>query len=197
LKKPRYSALFDLEITDYKGWAKGLKKAGYATNPKYPQLLITIIEDNELHRFDEEKYQSNDNELVAKNKTKKSKNKLSSSSKSRKIKTYNRVKYIVVKKGDTFAKISKDLGLMSWQLTKYNETTTNAKLVEGQKLYIQPKRSKADKKYEFHKVKSGDTMYSISQKYGIKLDKLYKKNLMAKGNEPKVGNKIWLRKQKK
>ena len=44
LQKERYAPLFELDILDYKGWAKGLKKAGYATNPRYPQLLIQIIE---------------------------------------------------------------------------------------------------------------------------------------------------------
>ena len=52
LQKERYAPLFELDILDYKGWAKGLKKAGYATNPRYPQLLIQIIEDNNLHQFD-------------------------------------------------------------------------------------------------------------------------------------------------
>ena len=196
LKKPRYSDLFDLEITDYKSWAKGLKKAGYATNPKYPQLLITIIEDNELYKFDKEKYQSNENDISAKSKVSKKKTKISTISKNRKIKTNNRIKYIVVKKGDTFAKLNEELGLMSWQLPKYNEISKNTELFEGQKLYLQPKRSKADKKYKYHKVKEGETMYSISQKYGIKLDKLYAINIMSKGTEPKTGDKIWLRKKK-
>ena len=52
LQKARYANLFELAITDYKGWAKGLKKAGYATNPKYAELLIKIIEDNQLHQYD-------------------------------------------------------------------------------------------------------------------------------------------------
>ena len=55
LKRRRYAALFELKITDYKSWAKGLKKAGYATNPKYPQLLIGIIEANELYQYDSKK----------------------------------------------------------------------------------------------------------------------------------------------
>ncbi|WBU90074.1 glucosaminidase domain-containing protein [Cellulophaga omnivescoria] len=48
----RYSSLFDLHVNDYKGWAKGLRKAGYATDPKYPQKLIYLIEKYNLHKFD-------------------------------------------------------------------------------------------------------------------------------------------------
>ena len=54
LKRSRYAELFELDITDYKGWARGLKKCGYATNPKYAGLLIDLVERYELQRFDEE-----------------------------------------------------------------------------------------------------------------------------------------------
>lgn len=52
LKRKRYAALFSLKRTDYKGWAHGLKKAGYATNPKYPELLINLIERYSLYKYD-------------------------------------------------------------------------------------------------------------------------------------------------
>ena len=51
-RSPRYQSLFDLDPLDYKGWAYGLKAAGYATNPKYPELLIKLIEDNKLYLLD-------------------------------------------------------------------------------------------------------------------------------------------------
>ena len=56
LKKNRYAELFTLERTDYKAWAKGLKKAGYATNPQYAERLVKIIEDYQLYRFDNNTY---------------------------------------------------------------------------------------------------------------------------------------------
>lgn len=52
LKRKRYAALFELDKNDYEGWAKGLKAAGYATNPKYPDLLINIILKNNLQQYD-------------------------------------------------------------------------------------------------------------------------------------------------
>ncbi len=51
-ERERYRSLFDLDPKDYKGWARGLKAAGYATNPAYADLLIRIIEENNLQRFD-------------------------------------------------------------------------------------------------------------------------------------------------
>lgn len=70
--KKRYADLFKLKITDYKGWAKGLKQAGYATNPKYPQLLIDIIELYDLanitQTYQEEESQEESKEIIAQNK---------------------------------------------------------------------------------------------------------------------------------
>ena len=75
----RYAFLFELKITDYKGWAKGLKKAGYATNPKYPDLLIGIIEKNELYKFDDPKAHKKDQKHLASKKESKPKTNRSSS----------------------------------------------------------------------------------------------------------------------
>jgi LysM repeat protein len=66
-------------------------------------------------------------------------------------------------------------------------------LTAGQIIYLQPKRTKADVGFETHLVREGETMYMISQKYGIKLESLYKLNLMESGTEPAVGKKIKLR----
>lgn len=72
--KKRYAELFQLKITDYKGWAKGLKKAGYATNPKYPQLLIDIIELYDLanitQTYQEQEAQEENKEIISQNKEK-------------------------------------------------------------------------------------------------------------------------------
>ena len=53
LKRDRYAKLFSLKSKDYKGWAKGLKKCGYATNPHYPELLIGLIERYKLNQYDD------------------------------------------------------------------------------------------------------------------------------------------------
>ena len=94
----------------------------------------------------------------------------------------NRVQYIVVKQGDTFEKLSKELELMSWQLPKYNDLSSSNKLQAGDILYIQPKRRKATARE--HVVKSGENMRTISQEHAVKLSRLYKLNKLEVGSEP-------------
>jgi len=189
----RYAFLFDLTPTDYKAWAHGLKKAGYATNPKYAELLIKIIEDNELYRFDQgitvaikppkPVVTDWDNYEIDLYKT-------------RPVFTRNRVKYIVAKDGDTFESLARELDLMPWQLYRYNDLTRDSVIRPGQELYIQPKRWKADRSNPVHTAEEGETMYKISQMYGVKLKSLYRKNRMKQGDEPEVGQLIYLRKRK-
>jgi len=217
LLKNRYSSLFDLKITDYKGWAKGLKKCGYATSPKYANLLIGLVEDNNLTQFDKVGMKMIKNgdmpdreafslgESVAeatkkeRKKEKKQKgytgnNKLPevSISLKRSIKiSDNNIKFILAKEGDTFESIARELEIMPWQIWKYNDLSKSSPLTSGQMLYIQPKRGIA--KAKWHMVVEGETMRDISQKHGIKMKKIYKKNNLTPGSQPKVGQKISLR----
>jgi len=185
--RSRYSFLFELKRTDYKGWAKGLKEAGYATDPRYTQRLLEIIESHQLYKYDEIDGMPTINAL-AQNK------KVPETLETREVHRFRMIKYIIVKPGDTFYKIAKDTEKDLWQLYKFNDLEPNDKLIAGQKLYLQPKRNKA--KEPFHTVKKGDTMKSISQLHGIKLKKLYKKNNMKPGEEPKLGEKLYLRQNK-
>ncbi len=216
VKYSRYDFLFELKPTNYKKWAKGLKKAGYATNPKYPQRLIKLIEDYNLYEFDtysDKKHK----ELLAEyteietesDKEKPEENSTYIIKKRPKpvedyefqigydIKLNNNVKYVIAKKGDTFDKITKKLEKMFWELPKYNELDKNTKLKQGQIVYIQPKRRKAEKGKEFHIVKKGETLYTVSQIYAIKTKHLQKLNNLKPNQKIHAGDKIWLRKQKK
>ena len=155
----RYQFLFNLKITDYKSWSKGLKKAGYATNSKYAEILIKIIEENKLQIFDQQK-KSNLNINYGSR---------------RKIYLHpNNIKYIICKDQETFLDISKELDIRLWQLYKYNDIDENYILKKGDKIFIQPKRNKS--KIQTHTVKKGETISSISQEYGIKIKKINKKN---------------------
>jgi LysM repeat protein len=185
--RPRYSFLFELKRTDYKGWAKGLKEAGYATDPNYTKRLLEIIENHKLYAYDNVEGMPSINTL-AEPKTH------PETIEAREIFRFRMIKYIIVKPGDSFYKIAKDTDKDLWQLYKFNDLDPNEKLIAGQKLYLQPKRNKA--KEPVHTVKKGETMKSISQLHGIKLKKLYKKNHLKKGEEPKVGDKLYLRKSK-
>jgi len=155
----RYEFLFSLKITDYKSWSKGLKKAGYATNNKYADILIKIIEENKLFQYDIQK-KSNDNVTYI--------------SKRRIYLHPNKIKYVICKEDESFLNISNELDIRLWQLYKYNEIDENYDLKKGDKIFIQPKRNKS--KIQSHIVKKGETIRSISQEYGIKIKKINKRN---------------------
>ncbi|HLP13673.1 MAG TPA: glucosaminidase domain-containing protein [Flavobacteriales bacterium] len=185
--RSRYDQLFTLAVTDYKGWAHGLKKAGYATNPQYGWLLIQVIEENNLNQYDREPL------FAHKNIKPEKKTVLTASFVKHDVKVHdNKIKFIIAKNGDTPFKIAKEFEMGLWQIYKYNDLGKNDGIKEGDVVYLQPKRSKAQ--FEFHTVTNGDSMKKISQMYGVKLKKLYKRNNMKPGTEPKTGNIIYLRK---
>lgn len=212
--RARYAHLFELKKTDYRGWAKGLKEAGYATDPKYTERLLELIESYELYKFDlstlsEKKIAAKparnikkenlkQNPVVGKSTpavTEKKHETAADLSGTHEILRLGIVKYIIIKPNDTFTKIAKETDKDLWQLYKYNDMSPQDKLIPGQRLYLQPKRKKGDE--YFHIVRKGETMKFISQQHGIKLRQLYKKNNMKDWEEPLVGQKMYLRQKKK
>ncbi len=198
-QRGRYSFLFEYKTTDYKKWAHGLKKAGYATNPKYPQLLIRIIEKYNLQQYDTEVPSKKSND------SKKIKGAASNigiadfekaevwPSSGRQIYKNNRKNLIIIEKGDTFYGLAEEFEMYQWQFRKYNDLDKNHVLKIGEVIYLQKKRRKADRKHKAYVVKQGDSMWKISQMYGVRLSRLYKMNNMTKGVQPAVGRKIALR----
>ncbi|MFA8433619.1 MAG: glucosaminidase domain-containing protein [Marinifilaceae bacterium] len=194
--RSRYAFLFKLKSTDYKRWAHGLKKAGYATNPRYAHILIKIIEEEKLYVYDSAVKKRHGKTIEKTNK------KLANIDEDYEIDPFgarleelNGVHFIVVKKGDTFYSIERNLGVSKKKLLRYNELPSGYVLQVDQILFLHAKKNKAARGYNFHRVKEGDTMYSIAQKYGVKLRKLYKYNRMRRGEEPYEGDRIWLRKK--
>ena len=176
--RPRYASLFNLNITDYKGWARGLKKAGYATNPRYADQLIGIIELYELYKYDDKNYLK----WLKKNPNP--------------HQTYiaNNLLYIVVRAGDSWKSISQEFDISQKKLRKYNDLYKGYALQVGDILYLEKKNKKADKEHIVHVLRAGESMYSISQKYGIRLKNLYKLNKMDEDDPaPKIGTILRLR----
>jgi len=201
-QRGRYSFLFDYETTDYKSWAYGLKKAGYATNPKYPELLIRLIEKYDLHQYDgkvkkSSKASSNDTGKKGVKSTLpptvSNFKKVYISDEGRQVYQNNKTNLIIIKAGDTFNKIAKEFDIYTWQLYKYNEVDKKHILQIGEKIYLEKKRRKADRKHKTHIVKQGESMHLISQYYGIRLKRLYKMNDMPEGVQPEVGKVLRLR----
>ncbi len=195
----RYAFLFKLDPEDYKDWAKGLKKAGYATSPSYAKRLIDIIEANQLYQYDQDVIASAGTKSFGKNNNEKiaGVDENMSGKDQRQVLINNRVKYIIAKSGDTFDKLADEFDKLSWELPKYNELAEDSPLTIGERIYLQPKRNKAAAGDKYHIVQEGETMYSISQNYGVKLEKLYEKNNLTPGTEPKTGQKLSLRRRLK
>ena len=183
----RYRSLFDLKTTDYKGWAKGLKAAGYATNPQYANKLIEIIQLYKLYRYD-------DASSYDKFMTERTKDHAVNGS-VHIIKPYNKNYYLIVRQGDTFKSIAEEVGISYRKLAKYNERDKHDQLQEGEILWLKKKQKKAPKDYKdhLHYVKNGESMYSIAQKYGIRLKNLYKMNHLSPDYQIRVGDGLRLR----
>lgn len=176
--RSRYAALFKLKITDYKGWAHGLKKAGYATDPQYAYRLIDIIELYDLHKYD----------------TKSGIKWMKEFPNPHQPYLANDLLYVVARQGDTFKKIGKEFDISSRKIRKYNDLYKGYVIKPGDIIYLDKKHRRADKEHIVHVVKPGDSMYSISQKYGIRLKNLYKMNRMRPEDpSPKVGDILRLR----
>lgn len=179
LKRSRYAFLFDYKITDYKSWAKGLKKAGYATNPKYPALLIRLIEENNLVQYDKEGLSGKKGKKPKPKYTPPSGNGSSGEieitiNQGQKIMlSDNRIKYVVIEQDQTSEQIAQSLQLGGWQIRKYNDFQKNELIIAGSRVYIQPKRGKSAK-YRSHTVATGETLHTISQLYGVKIKNICK-----------------------
>jgi LysM repeat protein len=215
LKKPRYASLFELKPADYKAWAHGLKQCGYATNPEYAKLLIRIIEENNLTEYDEQGLMYAERGELPSTERAPSKPRLNSSERSgqgrrqqnRKpderseitvsnrhevLVSDNRIKYVVAREGDTPESIAREIDLNVLFIRRFNDFEAETGLTPGDIVYLQPKRMKAAKAQ--HDVIAGDTWFSISQQYGIKLKQLYKFNKVAPDDALTPGRVVMLRK---
>ncbi|WP_299583286.1 glucosaminidase domain-containing protein [uncultured Sunxiuqinia sp.] len=192
---PRYASLFKLKITDYKGWARGLKKAGYATNPHYANHLIRIIEDHKLYLYDEGLKKSQIARIRHRHRPADGKN-LINPYQTRKVVMRNGLKSIVVKEGDTFQRIAQEFGMKEWEVYTYNDYPRGHKPQVNEILYIEPKQRKAAKKHRTHRFEADDTMHFIAQRYGVKLKRLYRLNRLKPGERPETGATVYLRSKK-
>lgn len=200
LRSRRYASLFRLSITDYKGWAYGLKAAGYATSPTYAARLIRIIEDYDLTQLDKEALSKHrrsyknaptvedvshyplavQEALTVGHHT---------------IGFNNKNYYVVARQGDTFQSLAKEYGVSAGKLRRYNEVDRHYELKAGDIVYFQKKRSKADKAYKkkYHQIQAGESLYQVSQRYGVRLKTLYKVNRFTPDHTISVGDRIRIR----
>ena len=189
----RYAGLFRLSTTDYKGWAHGLKSAGYATNPRYASLLINVIEKYDLTRFDQGRGGSRTSRRSRH--AQESLQVLKQLTGSHPIRKQNGQYYIVAQEGDTYKKLAKLTHKRQRKLRRYNDADKYMELHAGDIVYLGSKKKKADKALgtRVHTMQAGETLYQISQKYGIKLASLCKMNPISPDYRFREGDQIRIR----
>lgn len=197
----RYAALFNLELTDYKGWAYGLQKAGYATAKTYAESLIRIIEENELYRYDKLDRKAREELPPTPMEAEFSTafkpypgHKLYTASLGREIRTTNGVAWIIAQDGDTYAGLAKEFNLFRSEILRFNDRSRNTALQPGEVVYVEAKKRESAKNLDKHVVEEGETMRGLAQRYAVKMKKLYQYNAMRPGTEPEPGTILNLRK---
>jgi Mannosyl-glycoprotein endo-beta-N-acetylglucosaminidase/LysM domain len=206
----RYSSLFSLDPTDYEGWSKGLKNAGYATNPKYPQVLIKLIEVYDYTLIAVDKMPAdifptkNTPELVINEKTSVN-SQVSTVSNIAEIKksnqpTYpegvfriNETKVIYVKSGTSFLAIANQHNIDLSRIFEFNEISISEAATRDQLIYLQRKRKTGNNQY--HIVQPGESLHEIAQQEAIRLESLLELNWLKEGMQPAIGEQLSLQRK--
>lgn len=211
---PRYASLFELDPTDYKAWASGLKKAGYATNPKYSQVLIRLIEDYDLQDYTMialGKLKSGQETLAKADKNAEKKSEIIIPEKpvvmptepeivvhSKKQPDYpegefkiNETKVIYAKKGTSYLSIAEKYAIPLARIFEFNELKVQEFVEKDQLIYIMRKRKTGLN--EQHTVKAGETLADIAQAEALRLESLLEYNFLQPKMQPAVGSVLYLR----
>lgn len=198
----RYDFLFDLNPSDYKGWARGLKQAGYATAPDYADRLIKIIEDEMLYKYDREGDFPTGGDLASNEPEQKTgpvvdakgrpvKNARQRFIVRRMMEAGSRVPFVVLAAEERIEYVADSLNLPVAALLQFNDMTWETQLQPGDRIYIDEKKGRGATKTTL--VRTGETLRDISQREQVKLAKIYKYNGFNVGYQPMVGDEIRLR----
>ena len=206
----RYAFLFEFDKNDFTSWAYGLKRAGYATNPDYPKLLIKIIEDNQLYKYDsmspdafkEKTRKEQESEVVVKGDAPHStiapptpwKNEPIATKHDKRIYKNNGRKFVILDKNETMYMLSRKFSIPMWKLYDMNDFAVGQEIPAGTMVYIERKALRAESKYQTHTVAEGETFYTIAQLYGMQVNRLAKINKAKPDNVLEKGTNIYVRK---
>jgi LysM repeat protein len=217
--RPNYASLFTLDPTDYQGWAYGLKKAGYATNPKYAQVLIKLIQDYNLEDYtliamgkkkEEDGLAKNEvtgdkssSSVPVKNndteETGKANNKMEQDVHSNVVEVnypsgefkINDTRVVYIKKGTSYLTIAQQYEIPLARLFEFNELKQQEVTADDQLVFIQRKRKTGE--HEFHTVQPGETVNDIAQSEALRLESLLEYNNMSANMQPAAGETLYLR----
>lgn len=199
----RYASLFQLNPTDYKEWAWGLKKAGYATNNRYPEILIKLVEDYNLNEYT----------LTAMGTVKPQDETLAGTTKPLPADVttvalvdaparpqypagefrINETRVVFVRSGTSLLSIAAQYDISLGRLLDFNDLRNEDVVIEDQLLYLQRKRKAGAN--EFHVVQKGESLYAICQTEGLRFESLLKYNHLQGNQQPATGEKLYLQHQ--
>lgn len=188
--RKRYSSLFQLSRKDYRGWAHGLKRAGYATNPIYAYSLIDIIELYRLYEYDNMVLGNSD--YVQPTPTRPQQN--NADMRTRQFRAFNDNCYLTAHAGETYEHIANEIGIKAYKLAKYNERPEDARLSEGEIVWLKKKQHHVPDNFgrQYHIAKSNESLYDIAQLYGVRLKNMIKANKKIVKRGLKEGDKVML-----
>lgn len=201
--RDRYKSLFELESTDYKAWAHGLKKAGYATDPAYASKLIKVIEDYQLYRFDCKVAAVPEAPLEIEAPRKLDRRELAGRpeyreelkfSLSHNVMTINGVAFVKSAKGETYKSIAKEFGLFPKEILNFNDLECEEDLEEGTVVFVARKKKMAERGLDKYIVDhDGENLRDIAQRFGVRLSSIRKMNGLKEGDALREGDTILLR----
>ena len=216
--RERYRFLFDYKITDYKSWAYGLKKAGYATDPKYPLKLINLIETYSLHQYDTKpaSFAGSNSGRGTRQKGKKTglsqelptppsqveqvvalgkaAREVFNFALSREMYSQNGIPFIYAMEGETYRSIAEANNLFLRELLGFNDLKNDAHLTPGTIVYLQKKKKQAVKGVDMHVVEAGETLRGIAQRYGVSMKSICRMNGLMTDGLIREGDIVRLRK---
>jgi LysM repeat protein len=215
---PRYGSLFQLDPMDYSAWAYGLKKAGYATNPKYPQIIVKLIENYHLQDYTMialNKMPVNQEEIAASTNhqaEKKMETAIAVKSESHDLdkkktaatkdlpmkRSYpsgefkiNETRVVFVKNETSLLSVAQQFNIPLARIFEFNDMEETETLEKDQLIYLQRKRKTGNS--EFHIVREGETLYEIAQEEAIRIEALLEYNQLKEGMKPAAGEQLYLR----
>ncbi len=207
-ERQRYASLFNLDPTDYRGWAYGLKEAGYATNPEYAKKLISLIDIYKLHEFDvqkghrhghssheqqSEQPRHQEQQPVVQQAVVPQPQQATPQGELR-MGMCNGCRYVLARNGDTFASIAHETGVSVKKLIQYNEVDAAYQIRRGEPIYLDKKKTHVaeNQRGQYHVLKAGQSIHTVSQLYGVRLERIYRANNLGPDYMPSVGDRLLL-----
>ena len=212
----RYSSLFNLDPVDYEDWARGLKRAGYATDPRYPQILIKLIENYNLNDYTLialGKKKDDPQDLIADNNIKippgvyslpaetvineGNSDQTAANKLKKQIQDYpvgefkiNETKVFFAGKGSSYLTIANQYNIPLARIFEFNDMPQQEIVDKDQLIYLQRKRKSGNN--EYHIVRPGETLFDIAQAEAIRLESLLGYNMLSNGQQPAIGERLFL-----